>query len=196
MHARPFDRHETSTSLLIPWCKPPSRKSREILLPPSVARHQVRPIKAERRAALLKIHRARPGMAGRDRLRRCAECRTNRCAPQMQRSSRQHDDLNGVHRPRPRQGRRRRSAAPRHWRRWLARCAGRMVASVRTAWADRAIKGWVLVDVQLRKPNHPFSFSPLPKRRPIRQERDFSGRRPSPQNGLVRRQERRNRPVK
>ncbi|MDP2410325.1 MAG: recombinase family protein [Pseudolabrys sp.] len=40
--------------LLIPWCKPPSRKAREILLPPSVARATVRPIKVERRAALLK----------------------------------------------------------------------------------------------------------------------------------------------
>lgn len=40
--------------LLIAWCKPPSRKSREILLPPSVPRHIVRPIKAERRTALLK----------------------------------------------------------------------------------------------------------------------------------------------
>jgi len=40
--------------LLIPWCKPPSRKARELLLPPSVPRHKVRPIKAERRTALLK----------------------------------------------------------------------------------------------------------------------------------------------
>ena len=40
--------------LLIPWCKPPSRKFREILLPPSVSRQNVRPIKAERRTALLK----------------------------------------------------------------------------------------------------------------------------------------------
>ncbi len=40
--------------LLIPWCKPPSRKAREILLPPSIPRHTVRPIKAERRTALLK----------------------------------------------------------------------------------------------------------------------------------------------
>jgi DNA invertase Pin-like site-specific DNA recombinase len=40
--------------LLVPWCKPPSRKAREILLPPSVPRHTARPIKAERRAALLK----------------------------------------------------------------------------------------------------------------------------------------------
>ena len=39
---------------MIPWCKPPSKKSREILLPPSVARHDVRPIKVERRAALLR----------------------------------------------------------------------------------------------------------------------------------------------
>src|SRR5262245_37756393 len=41
-------------SLLIPWCKPPSKKSREILLPPSVARRDVRPIRVERRAALLR----------------------------------------------------------------------------------------------------------------------------------------------
>ena len=50
---RPFDR-ERGPALLIPWCKPPSKKSREILLPPSVARRDVRPIKVERRAALLR----------------------------------------------------------------------------------------------------------------------------------------------
>jgi hypothetical protein len=42
------------TLLLIPWCKPPSRKARDILLPPSVPRHTIRPIKSERRTALLK----------------------------------------------------------------------------------------------------------------------------------------------
>jgi site-specific DNA recombinase len=40
--------------LLIPWVKPPSRKAREILLPASVARHQVRPIKAVRKTALIR----------------------------------------------------------------------------------------------------------------------------------------------
>jgi site-specific DNA recombinase len=40
--------------LLIPWLKPPAKKFREILLPPSVSRQEVRPIKAERRAALIK----------------------------------------------------------------------------------------------------------------------------------------------
>ena len=50
---KPFDR-ESAPSFLIPWCKPPSKKSREILLPPSVARQDVRPIKVERRAALLR----------------------------------------------------------------------------------------------------------------------------------------------
>jgi hypothetical protein len=45
---------ESGALRLIPWCKPPSRKFREILLPPSVSRHQVRPIKTERRAALIK----------------------------------------------------------------------------------------------------------------------------------------------
>lgn len=50
---KPFDR-ESAPSFLIPGCKPPSKKSREILLPPSVARQDVRPIKVERRAALLR----------------------------------------------------------------------------------------------------------------------------------------------
>jgi hypothetical protein len=49
----PLDR-ERGPSLLIPWSKPPAKKSREILLPPSVARQDVRPIKVERRAALLR----------------------------------------------------------------------------------------------------------------------------------------------
>jgi site-specific DNA recombinase len=43
-----------ATPLLIPWCKPPFRRAREILLPASVSRKTVRPIKAERRASLLK----------------------------------------------------------------------------------------------------------------------------------------------
>ena len=43
-----------ATPLLIPWCKPPFRKAREILSPASVSRHQVRPLNAERRASLLK----------------------------------------------------------------------------------------------------------------------------------------------
>jgi site-specific DNA recombinase len=51
--SRPFDR-ERGPSLLIPWSKPLAKKSREILLPPSVARRDVRPIKVERRAALLR----------------------------------------------------------------------------------------------------------------------------------------------
>src|SRR5262245_57751735 len=43
-----------ATPLSIPWCKPPIRRAREILLPASVPRIAVRPIKAERRASLLK----------------------------------------------------------------------------------------------------------------------------------------------
>jgi hypothetical protein len=48
-----FD-EERPPSLLIPWCKPPSKLPREIPLPPSVVRSDVRPIKIERRAALLR----------------------------------------------------------------------------------------------------------------------------------------------
>ena len=51
--AEPFD-EESAPSLLVPWCKSPSKKPREILLPASVARSHVRPIKIERRAALLR----------------------------------------------------------------------------------------------------------------------------------------------
>jgi site-specific DNA recombinase len=51
--AKLFD-EESAPSLLVPWRKPPSKKPREILLPSSVARPHVRPIKIERRAALLR----------------------------------------------------------------------------------------------------------------------------------------------
>ncbi|HET8971974.1 MAG TPA: zinc ribbon domain-containing protein, partial [Pseudolabrys sp.] len=51
--AGPLDQ-EKGPSLLIPWCKSPAKKPREILLPLCVARQQVRPIKVERRAALLR----------------------------------------------------------------------------------------------------------------------------------------------
>jgi hypothetical protein len=40
--------------LLIPWTKPPSKRSKDILLPAAIERHRVRPIKFERRAALLR----------------------------------------------------------------------------------------------------------------------------------------------
>jgi site-specific DNA recombinase len=43
-----------SPSLLIPWSKPPPKRFKEILLPAAIERTQVRPIKLERRAALLK----------------------------------------------------------------------------------------------------------------------------------------------
>jgi DNA invertase Pin-like site-specific DNA recombinase len=41
-------------ALLIPWTKPPSKRFKDILLPAAIERHRVRPIKFERRAALLK----------------------------------------------------------------------------------------------------------------------------------------------
>lgn len=47
-------RDDLKSSLLVPWCKPPSKKFREILLPPTVSRQEVRPIKAERRVTLIK----------------------------------------------------------------------------------------------------------------------------------------------
>lgn len=49
-----LDQNNADSRLLIPWRKPPSKKAREILLPASAQRNQVRPIKAERRVALIK----------------------------------------------------------------------------------------------------------------------------------------------
>jgi site-specific DNA recombinase len=40
--------------LLIPWTKPPSKRFKEILIPASMERRQLRPIKVERRASLLR----------------------------------------------------------------------------------------------------------------------------------------------
>jgi hypothetical protein len=45
---------DQAPTLLIPWTKPPPKRFKEILLPAANERHQVRPIKFERRAALLK----------------------------------------------------------------------------------------------------------------------------------------------
>jgi hypothetical protein len=54
----------SSPALLVPWTKPPTKRFKEILLPASTARRQVRPIKVERRAALLKsIARGRAWLA-------------------------------------------------------------------------------------------------------------------------------------
>ena len=119
--------------LLIPWCKPPSQKvSRDpaatVCLTSGRPPHQGRATNGT-----AQVHRAWPRLAGRDRLGGVTGCRADRCASQMQRPSRQYDDLNGLHRSGPRQGRGRGSPPPRHWRGGLARCAGRVVTPVRTA---------------------------------------------------------------
>src|SRR5262249_12188062 len=51
--ARPAPIEENS-ALLIPWTKPPAKRFKEILLPASTARSRARPMKAERRTALIK----------------------------------------------------------------------------------------------------------------------------------------------
>jgi hypothetical protein len=45
---------DRTAPLLIPWTKPPAKRFKEILLPAAIERSRVRPIKFERRAALLK----------------------------------------------------------------------------------------------------------------------------------------------
>jgi site-specific DNA recombinase len=56
---------DRTPALLIPWSKPPPKRFKEILLPAAIKRHRVRPIKVERRAALLKsIARGRAWLDG------------------------------------------------------------------------------------------------------------------------------------
>src|SRR5262249_300743 len=43
-----------NSALLIPWTKPPAKRFKEILLPASTAKSRARPMKAERRTALIK----------------------------------------------------------------------------------------------------------------------------------------------
>src|SRR5262249_62399820 len=45
---------EENSPLLIPWTKPPAKRFKEILLPASTERSRARPMKAERRTALIK----------------------------------------------------------------------------------------------------------------------------------------------
>jgi site-specific DNA recombinase len=45
---------EENCALLIPWTKPPAKRFKQILLPASSARSRARPMKAERRTALIK----------------------------------------------------------------------------------------------------------------------------------------------
>src|SRR5215467_6136707 len=45
---------EENSALLIPWTKPPAKRFKEILLPASTAKSRARPMKAERRTALIK----------------------------------------------------------------------------------------------------------------------------------------------
>src|SRR5262249_59441140 len=45
---------EENSPLLIPWTKPPAKRFKEILLPASSAKSRARPMKAERRTALIK----------------------------------------------------------------------------------------------------------------------------------------------
>jgi site-specific DNA recombinase len=55
---KPADAEEASDpadgrTLLVPWQKPPSRKSRQILIPSGVPQNEVRPTRIERRARLV-----------------------------------------------------------------------------------------------------------------------------------------------
>ena len=116
------DGEETSDStddqlLSIPWQKPPSRRSRQILLPHGIPRNEVRPTRIERRARLVSaIARGRRWL---DEIVSGSVTDVQQIAStsKMQRAPGQHDDLARVPRTRSRARRGRRSFAARHWRR-------------------------------------------------------------------------------
>ena len=67
-----LNKDRSETLLLIPWRKPPSKASRAILLPATASVHQMRPIRAERRADLI-----RSIARGREWLDEIIACTTN-----------------------------------------------------------------------------------------------------------------------
>jgi site-specific DNA recombinase len=124
--------------LSIPWPKPPSRKSRQILIPHDMPKSEVRPTRIERRARLVNaIARGRRWLdeivSG--SVTDVQQSRTSK----MQRAPGQHDHLARLSRTRSRAGRGRRPAAARYRSRTIARCASRMEPAVRGARIEPAI---------------------------------------------------------
>jgi hypothetical protein len=123
--------HSTDGPLLsIPWQKPPSRKSRQILIPLGVPRNEVRPTRIERRARLVNaIARGRRGL---DEIvtGSATNIEQNRRTPKMQRSSGQYDHLARIPRTGPGQSRGGGSFAPRHRCRAAPRRSRGMARSV------------------------------------------------------------------
>src|SRR5262249_26152829 len=110
---------EENSALLIPWTKPPAKRFKGD--PASSLERKISPATNEGGATYGtdQIHRARTCLARRDRLRHCQH-RSHCRAPEVQCSSRQHDDIDGIHRACSGEGRRRRAASARHRRRHLA----------------------------------------------------------------------------
>ena len=96
----------------IPWQKPPSRRSRQILIPHGVPQSDVLPTRIERRARL--VSAIAGGRRWLDQIV-SGSVTANREASEMQRASGQHDDFARVLGTGSRQGGGRRSAAARHW---------------------------------------------------------------------------------
>ncbi len=117
-------------SLTIPWQKPPSRRSRQILLPHNASRSDVRPEQFERRARLVStIARGRQWLDDvvSGRVTTVAEL----CAArEVQRSAGQYDHLAGLPRAQSCQSSRRRSPAPRRRYRAAPRSADRVEPAV------------------------------------------------------------------
>jgi site-specific DNA recombinase len=128
---------DRAPSLLIPWSKQPPKRFKEILLPAAIERHRVRPIKFERRAALLKsIARGRAWLdeivSGTTTIEdiaarhKCSVRHVNMTislafiAPGLVKAAIEGRLPRGI------------------WRCGLARRAGRMVAPVRASWSYSA----------------------------------------------------------
>src|SRR5262249_38367428 len=114
---------EENSALLIPWTKPPAKRFKEMVQgdPASSLDRKISRAAYEGGATYRtdQIHRARTCLARRDRLWHCQH-RSHCRAPEVQRSLRQHDDIDGIHRAGSGQGRHRRAASARHRHRHLA----------------------------------------------------------------------------
>jgi site-specific DNA recombinase len=106
------DRTDDHSSLTIVWRKPPSKRSRRILLPHNASRSDVQPEQFERRARLVSAI-----AKGRRWLDDVVTWSSKKChralhAREVQRSAGQYDDLARLPRSQSCQSRRRRSPAP------------------------------------------------------------------------------------
>src|SRR5438105_3904900 len=125
--------------LSIPWQKPPSRKSRQILIPIGVPRNEVRPTRIERRARL--VNATARGRRWLDEIVSGSVTDVHQIAARQKCSLRQVNVTISLAflAPGPCQSRGRRSFAPRHWCRATPRRSRGMAPTVRNPRVESTI---------------------------------------------------------